>query len=71
MRLSIAAGAVAAASFAATLALAPYADEDFSALFLFERISVAPASQPVVAKQELKCPAFAKVAAALRGKECE
>ncbi len=72
MRLVIAAGAVAAASFAATFALSPYADEDLRALLRFERISVAPASEPIVAMQEVKrCGEFAKIAAALAGKECE
>jgi hypothetical protein len=72
MRLSIVVGAVAAASFAATFALAPYADEDFSARFRFERISVTPASEPVVAKQVVKrCGPFAMLAAALAGNKCQ
>ena len=71
MRLTIAIGAVAALSFAATFALAPYADT-LSERLDFERFLTVQAKQPVAVTQEHDCSApFGKVLAALAAKPCE
>lgn len=75
MRLTTAVSAIAVASFTATFALAPYA-QDLGQRLDFKQILTVPVTvpdkKPVAATQAPDCNApFGKVLAALAAKECE
>lgn len=67
MRLTIPTIAIAAASFAATLAFAPAIA---SVAEQFARDQSETVSENLPAKEVLGCPPVAKILAALRGSEC-
>lgn len=73
MRLPIAAGAIAAFSFAATFVVYPYADT-IGAQLDFKKFLTVPAKseEPVAVAKGPDCAApFGRIAAALAAKRCE